>query len=100
MVWCARESLDYASSQAMVCHWHYGWIHWDPPTQSWHSVTNVQLSMPRPPTAEQPPGRRASGEGAHGYTSHQSGGPLPQIFLPRIVGASDLDISSLTEEIK
>ena len=53
MVWCARESLDYASSQAMVCDWHYGWIHWDPPTQSWHSVTNVQLSMPRPPTAEQ-----------------------------------------------
>jgi hypothetical protein len=53
MVWCARESLDYASSQAMVCDWHYGWIHWDPLTQSWHSVTNVQLSMPRPPTAEQ-----------------------------------------------
>lgn len=53
MVWCARESRDYVSSQAMVCDWYYGWIHWDHPTQSWHSVTNLQLSMPRPPTAEQ-----------------------------------------------
>jgi acyl-CoA reductase-like NAD-dependent aldehyde dehydrogenase len=53
MVWCARESLDYVSSPAMVCDRHYGWIHWDPPTRSWHSVTNLQLSMPWRPTAEQ-----------------------------------------------
>jgi hypothetical protein len=53
MVWCARESLEYVSSPAMVCDLHYGWIHWDPPTRSWHSVTNLQLSTPSPPTPEQ-----------------------------------------------
>ena len=53
MVWCARESLDYVSSPAMVCDLHYGWIHWDPPTRSWHSVTNLQLSTPSPPTPQQ-----------------------------------------------
>lgn len=46
MVWCARESENYPLSEAMFCHWHYGWIHWDEATKSWHSVTSLQLSMP------------------------------------------------------
>jgi hypothetical protein len=48
MVWCARESADYERSAALCCHWHYGWIHWDAETRSWHSVTNRQLSLPQP----------------------------------------------------
>ena len=46
MVWCAREADNYPLSEAMFCHWHYGWIHWDEATKSWHSVTSLQLSMP------------------------------------------------------
>jgi len=46
MVWCAREADNYPLSEAMLCHWHYGWIHWDEATKSWHSVTSLQLSMP------------------------------------------------------
>ena len=46
MVWCAREAADYPSSEAMLCHWHYGWIHWDEPTRTWHSITSLQLSIP------------------------------------------------------
>ena len=29
----------------MSCHEYYGWIHWDVPTQSWHSVTGYQLTQ-------------------------------------------------------
>jgi len=46
MVWCARESGDYRQSAAMVSHWHYGWIHWDAVSKTWHSVTSYQLGPP------------------------------------------------------
>lgn len=52
MVWCAREADNYPLSEAMFCHWHYGWIHWDEATESWHSVTSLQLSMQVPDEPE------------------------------------------------
>ena len=54
MVWCAREVQDFPSSPAMYCHPHYGWIHWDTNTASWHSVTNLQISKPQAQVDVQP----------------------------------------------
>jgi hypothetical protein len=48
MVWCARESADFepGKSGAMQFFWHYGWIHWDPIGQTWHTVTGYELGPP------------------------------------------------------
>jgi hypothetical protein len=105
MVWCARESRDYVGSQAMVCHWHFGWIHWDPPTQSWHSVTNLQLSMPCPPTAEQ---AADAAQAAEGDAPPPAAAPPPVtitgihpitsvVALPEIAKTRNLNIDRLRE---
>ena len=44
MVWCARESADFAPSDWMVDDSHYGWIHWGGAT--WHTVTGHELGQP------------------------------------------------------
>lgn len=53
MVWCARESADYAPALdgAMQFFNPYGWIHWDPESDTWHTVTGFQLGeAARPPS--------------------------------------------------
>ena len=50
MVWCTRESADFepGKSGAMQFFQHYGWIHWDPIGQTWHTVTGYELGPPDP----------------------------------------------------
>lgn len=58
MVWCARESADYRPTMhgPMQFFNHYGWIHWDSDTGTWHTVTGYQLAGPgQIPAQSDPP---------------------------------------------
>jgi hypothetical protein len=79
MVWCAKESADFApgSASAMQFFKPYGWIHWDVLKNSWHTVTGYELGDAGKPVeetevqlaaalAEEHPGRAAALAGVPG----------------------------------